>query len=199
MAEYRAGGIYGDYGAIVVCNNCLFENNAATNGNGGAIFMEDRNSQTDGTYATIVDSTFNSNHALKYGGAICFFNGVSPVIKNSHFVNNVAGLGGAITNYDQIYYDGYSSNVFVNNLATEDETFNNIYNDSLIKTSELQMIDIGVNINITAYLEQLWNNRAVTADFNDNIEQSNYICYVDARSGTCPGLSNIFCFFCIGN
>lgn len=42
-AEYRGGGMYIDYGAILDCNECDFENNRA-DGYGGAIFAENRGS-----------------------------------------------------------------------------------------------------------------------------------------------------------
>ena len=167
-ATYRGGAIYGDYGSIYYISNTQFVSNIVPFGHGGAIFIEDRNSQTDGTFLTMTNCQFTSNSALKYGGACCWFNGPFITLSNTIFESNSAGLGGAITNYDDITYSGYSDNTFLNNIATEDSTYNDIYNDSLPTRSELasdsDVIDVISSIDITYYLSQLYDNKDVTGN-----------------------------------
>lgn len=43
----KGGAVYQDYGGSFICNVCTFEKNIA-GGYGGALFSEDRNSQTEG-------------------------------------------------------------------------------------------------------------------------------------------------------
>ena len=71
--------------------NSLFRGNGVS-GNGGAIF-------NGGSDMSISNCVFNWNGAnLGYGGAIYTTGGGSPVITNSTFVSNGAGLaGGAIS------------------------------------------------------------------------------------------------------
>ena len=51
-ASFRGGALYEDYGAKYVVTNSQFERNSAVYG--GAIFGEDRNSQTSGTFPSLV-------------------------------------------------------------------------------------------------------------------------------------------------
>ena len=170
----------------MVFSGSTFEDNEAPSGHGGAIFLEDRNSQTDGTYVYVQGCDFQRNSALQYGGAICLFNGVFVSITNSWFEANSANYGGAIVNYDQIVYSSYSGNEFAANTASKDSTYNNIYNDSLITISQLAEEPALIDLDVSYYLSELYDNKDVTADYNTNRAEDSTICYVDA-SNTCAG------------
>jgi len=178
-AVHRGGSIYGDYGSTIICDQCQFISNSATNGHGGAIFMEDRNSQSDGTYAIIENSIFESNIANYYGGAICWFNGVSPQIINTKFTSNEAYYGGAIVNFDDIYYDKYENNEFKYNIAKESEKYNDIYNDTLKTIKELSSTNETSKYNMVDLVQTLWDQKSVSSKFDEDQPQSAYICYVN--------------------
>ena len=62
-ADFKAGAIYQDYGGILKCNKCQFKSNVA-GAYGGALFAEDRNSQTTGTFPVITNSYFYNNSGI---------------------------------------------------------------------------------------------------------------------------------------
>jgi uncharacterized repeat protein (TIGR01451 family) len=78
-----------DQGGVLVANDCIFTNNQATGGSGGAIIS---------AQMTILGSTFTDNSAV-YGGALYFIQGggANFNIADSTFTGNqAAGIGGAI-------------------------------------------------------------------------------------------------------
>jgi len=117
-AVYRGGAIYQDYGATVWCDNCIFTNNAATSGHGGAWFGENRNSQLGVTTGNMNNSIFSSNYAFGYGGGCTFFTQSNVNIRNTSFDNNIANSrGGGITFFD-------ITNISVLNVQFSDNTAN---------------------------------------------------------------------------
>ena len=73
------------YHATVTISNCKFENNEATNGEGGAI--------KSNSFITVQGSTFTGNKS-GLGGAICTNDGGK--LEDVHFTNNKGEFGGAI-------------------------------------------------------------------------------------------------------
>ena len=195
-ADHRGGAIYSDYGTHLDISNSNFDSNSISSaGHGGAMFVEDRNSQSDGTYVYLSNCVFTNNIATQYGGAVIWFNGVTPNIKSTVFDSNIAAIGGAIANYDDTVYTGFESNTFSNNIALSNDSFNDIYNASLPETPQLQeLVDSMKNdVNITHYLNQLWQKRAYTLEYNYYIQQSDYICYVNEANECDSGM-----FFFLG-
>ncbi len=93
------GGAIHSYMADAVFTNCVFYNNSAVNGDGGALYNY---SNCD---LTITNCTFYSNHAYNgYGGGIFNDSTSYPIIKNSIFWGNTADYGDID---DQQIYDGY--------------------------------------------------------------------------------------------
>lgn len=92
--QAQTGGavVTSDQGGAVIANDCIFKDNQATTGHGGAIV---------GSPVTISNSTFSGNSAV-YGGALFFIQGGAANfnITDSTFTNNQAtangGIGGAI-------------------------------------------------------------------------------------------------------
>ena len=85
----------GNRGALYVSSvnatvdNCIFKDNVANRGNGGAIGWW-------GANGTVTNSEFINNSNTGSGGAI-YWNGVNGAVTNSEFrENNATGLGGAI-------------------------------------------------------------------------------------------------------
>ena len=69
--------------------DCTFRYNSVS-GWGGAIFSEDRDSQTSGTFPRVRKSDFLYNYAGIHGGAICFYNGVVGLLEDNNFYFNTA-------------------------------------------------------------------------------------------------------------
>ena len=88
---------------LVIKGEGLFENNSASNG--GAIYA------TDPYKYSITGQTFKNNYSKWDAGAIYFYNeGSTDIIKDSHFVNNVAeNYGGAIYNKGTVTMDALST------------------------------------------------------------------------------------------
>ncbi len=91
----------GNGGAAVKCydgtpvfNNCVFENNQATDGSGGALLLEE---DINGPISPIVAAcVFDRNAASSNGGAISF-NGENEItINGCTFANNTSASGGSI-------------------------------------------------------------------------------------------------------
>ena len=188
-AYFKGGAIYGDYGAHIHCYNCDFmDNSIMFAGHGGAIFMEDRNSQSSGTYVYLENNHFVRNTATMYGGAVCWFNGVTPSIIDTTFEYNIGGIGGAIVNFDDIFYDEYKDVTFTNNIATLNASYKNIYNDSLPVDYLSDLLKLVRNaVNISDYLDELWELRSLTLDYNYRVPESDYICLVNAATPACAG------------
>ena len=109
-------------------------------------------------------------------------------ITGSSFDSNIAGLGGAIANYDDIVYQGWGGNTFVDNIAREGQDYDDIYNASLIDISKLETLPSLIDVNISYYLNLLYDNFGVTSEYNVDRAQASTICYVDASNGDdCPG------------
>ena len=90
-----SGGSAGDGGAIhsraatLTLDNCTFDGNVATDGNGGAVWA-------DGGSVTIVGGEYFDNHATKYGGAVHSVDGSLVVQGGPKFEGNTAIAGGAL-------------------------------------------------------------------------------------------------------
>lgn len=81
-----AGGAVFSRSASVTLDNCVFEGNVATGGNGGAVLAE-------GGELTIVGGEFLANNATRYGGAVHAASNSLKVRGGSRFEGN-SGVGG---------------------------------------------------------------------------------------------------------
>lgn len=105
----EGGAIYSNGVKRTIVNGCIFNNNAASSGSGGAIYSY--------KWTHIENSTFTSNSANKKGGAICT-DFISFGI-NSLFQSNTAkSHGGAI--YTCTISNDIQNVKFIGNKATED-------------------------------------------------------------------------------
>ena len=90
-----SGGSAGDGGAIhsraatLTLDNCTFDGNVATDGNGGAVWA-------DGGNVTIVGGGYFDNNATKYGGAVHSVDASLVVLGGPRFEGNTAIAGGAL-------------------------------------------------------------------------------------------------------
>ncbi|MEH6647840.1 beta strand repeat-containing protein [Sulfitobacter sp.] len=88
----RGGGIYVDgsdtLASTFTAINSTFTGNAATNGNGGAIYADQQGS------ATLINVTIHNNSASTSGGGITSFDPNNLTILNSTITNNSAGSAG---------------------------------------------------------------------------------------------------------
>ena len=82
------GAIYSKSAGLAL-DNCVFDGNAATEGNGGAVWA-------DGGNVTIVGGEFLDNSATRYGGAVHSVDGNLVVRGGSRFEGNTAIGGGAL-------------------------------------------------------------------------------------------------------
>lgn len=117
------GAIYvgtGDTKKVVLQNGCTFINNrseAAENGHGGAIYVEDRTLESS-------DSIFTGNEATTgNGGAICVAGG-TLVENNSTFTNSKANHGGAIRLDNNISGATITGSKFYSNATYDTKPYN---------------------------------------------------------------------------
>ncbi|CAM9233075.1 unnamed protein product, partial [Laminaria digitata] len=84
------GAVYSNSAALVL-DSCIFYDNVATDGDGGAV-------RADGGNVTIVGGKFLGNTASRYGGAVAATGAInSLVVKDrSKFDGNTALVGGAL-------------------------------------------------------------------------------------------------------
>ena len=87
-AAENGGAIYSDR-ANLTLEGCVFEDNAATDGDGGAVWA-------DGGDVRIVGGEFFGNHATRSGGAVLATNSILVVKEGARFENNKAAEGGAL-------------------------------------------------------------------------------------------------------
>lgn len=118
--SYGKGGAIYNLGVdnIVLNENCIFQNNESAN-EGGAIYLFDTYSRID-----IGSTTFKFNKAIS-GGAIFNLSSSATIhphliIEKCDFANNMANVGGAITN--GLYMECYSCH-FEDNNTTEESGF----------------------------------------------------------------------------
>ena len=185
-AEFRGGAIYQDYGGVLECYECIFDHNTVT-GYGGAIFSEDRNSQTQGTFPIVQQSLFTDNSAKIYGGAICFSNNVNATLVNNLFYNNtVSGYGGAISLIDnsEINQQKSMNNTYIDNYAEADENTSDIH---IVEEFLWETIDENFwTVNITDSLMEIGNVYHEIYPLTDLLsvvesesDMSLHVCYVD--------------------
>jgi len=179
-AEYRGGAIYQDYGSVLQVEGCTFRANAV-NGFGGAIFSEDRNSQTtDGTQPVVRDSIFESNTAAAHGGAICWFNAVEGTLSNNEFSSNTAGVyGGGVALLASTATS--SGNTFTSNVANGDSTSNDEYNEAELAFTG---VDETLTFDVTAELAELyatWTSMQTETDLYP-FNSADALCFVDGSN-----------------
>ncbi len=154
------------------CFDSTFNDNHATYG--GAIFSEDRNSQTQGTFPIIKSSIFANNIADNYGGALLFFNGVVGTLIDNIFLSNHTntGNGGAIALIKSELHDDSSANMYSLNVA---ESENDVYdeqfhNEPYDQTTTYNISDELMNI------YNMYNSNNMESDISDSI------CFADANN-----------------
>jgi hypothetical protein len=176
-------------------DNCIFKENkvgVAANSSGGAISIENTN-------VDISDCTFESNSAIKCGGAIDISNKVSTTarevtISNCNFTNNSAEFGDAImlretktvvdvsgSNFeDNGAENDYSVYNMVGTLKLAGNTIDNmVYSDSTI-TSQIKVttdnvtVHYGEKVNLTATITDDNGNLIVNDNFYFVINNANY-------------------------
>eukprot|EP01084_Bolivina_argentea_P294504 506737_1 len=153
-ALYKGGAIYQDYGALLYSTDSIFHDNKAIVGYGGAIFSEDRNSQTTGTFPTFESCIFKNNFAAIKGGAIFFYNGViGSLINNTFRTNIVDGMGGgiALVNSESVII----STKFASNIANKDITTNDVYNETELV---FENIDTNLTFDLITEMNEIYDN-----------------------------------------
>eukprot|EP01084_Bolivina_argentea_P077430 140441_1 len=173
-AHNKGGGIYQDYGAMLYVDGCVFDDNSV-DGFGGAVFSEDRNSQTDGTFPTFRRCIFRNNSAGVDGGAICWYNFVNGTLENNQFQSNIAMNKGGAISFSVDTISASSGNIFSGNIANGDSNTNDIYNETRIVYTN---IDDTISFNISRELNELFN---ISRELNDlyPFDASDSLCYVD--------------------
>ncbi|MCP3941739.1 MAG: hypothetical protein GY710_09700 [Desulfobacteraceae bacterium] len=96
-AKCRGGGAVINYGSNVQFTNVEFNDNK-TDGNGGAVWVDDQASQYGGTQPVFQKCKFTDNRAIYYGGAIHNYNTATTIMEFNVFMNNKAQYGPAIAN-----------------------------------------------------------------------------------------------------
>ena len=84
----EGGAIY-SYFATLILDSCVFYDNVATDGNGGAVWA-------NGGNVTITGGEFLGNTAIRYGGAVHVSDGRLQVRGGARFEGNEASVGGAL-------------------------------------------------------------------------------------------------------
>lgn len=87
------GGAVRDNGIPVIFQNNVFNGNQASQ-RGGAIFTDKWVNHPFDHLVTLINNSFSGNFAVNYGGAV-YSNIAMPLIFNSIFFNDSAGMGGA--------------------------------------------------------------------------------------------------------
>ena len=146
---------------------------------GGAIFSEDRNSQTQGTFPKIESCTFISNTAGVDGGAIFWYNGVEGVLQNNQFNSNTATNRGGATATINSQITTSSGNTFSSNTANADSSTNDQYDEA---DFEYDSLDDTLSYDISSELSSLYstyigidNSEIDIYPFNNG----NDLCYVN--------------------
>jgi len=98
VARYRGGAIVVNHGANPILSAIRFDHNR-TQGNGGALWIDNQTSQFTETQAYTKNCLWDSNIAQFYGGAIAVVNKGKLIQENSKFKNNRART------YDNIYQE----------------------------------------------------------------------------------------------
>jgi hypothetical protein len=114
MTPGCGGGIYVYEAKALIEDNQIRNNKAdAGKGNGGGVHLE----RASGTIAR--NNLFHGNQAKKAGGGLNLYGSASipPEIKDNRFIQNSAGIGGAIGFYQQTN-STIQDNLFDNNSAT---------------------------------------------------------------------------------
>ncbi len=142
------GAIYNyDVGAIYNIDNCYFEVNKATDGNGGAI----ENAEANSYIGAITNSYFYKNEVVTgdHGGGAIYNEGVIGSFQNNQFVENTSGnFGGAIyNNGGTIGGNGgaIEENYFYNNTSNRGGAFYNTVTRSVVSESGLNYDFLGSN------------------------------------------------------
>lgn len=142
----KGAGVY-IAGANSVIDNCLFDGNSTTLGEGGAI-----NAFGATGNLTVKNSTFNNNTGTgASGGGAIFVYSMNLVVENSIFTNNTGQSGGAIygsSNYIQVTNSTFTGNTrdnsaygaavfsYQGSIDIENSTFSeNLYEDVRIRYS----------------------------------------------------------------
>ena len=150
------------------------------NGWGGAIFSEDRNSQTPGTFPDINGSKFLDNEAGVDGGAIYWYNGVEGTITYTEFKRNQAGdKGGAIAlvNSDLTETGIEYTNNAAGNSSTDDQWVKADY--------EYDEIDDSLSFDITTELSSLYTTYESMSTTETDLypfDAADELCYVDGSN-----------------
>ncbi len=94
-ATWRGGGLFIDYGADPVVLSCIFDGNHVTDGNGGAVYIDNNASQLSGTDPIFKNTDFLNNTSTFRGGAISSYERASTTsVFDCNFNNNSCTLGG---------------------------------------------------------------------------------------------------------
>ena len=99
-ARWRAGAVQVDYGSGPIFTSCVFES-CASEGHGGALFLESVAAQIGVIGTTIEECTFVGNSAALRGGAVGAADASEPLIVGCTFTANRAGAGGGAISADE--------------------------------------------------------------------------------------------------
>eukprot|EP01084_Bolivina_argentea_P298345 514110_1 len=176
VAAFRGGAVYQDYGGIFECNQCVFTSNTATQGYGGALFSEDRNSQTEGTFPLIINSNFSDNSAAIYGGAICWFNNVEGRIENSRFIDNSVMING-----------GAIALIWSTNMTNNIQLVGNMPDNTIFYETDFDYVEIDhdLDMDVNAKMNEIYNLFQIIQSDTDLFGYLNsdsiFRCYVDSQ------------------
>lgn len=156
--------------------NCVFENNEAIDGSGGAIAFID---ETYSVYSLAITNTnFTNNKAGAAAGAIYVGEETTVYIENSLFDGNEAPEGDAIYNwYGYLYLDG-------NTINSEDAEIYNVlgFIDSIKVTTFNATVAYGEKVNLTAIITDNNGNLIYDSGFVFLVKGSDYIAKYNATT-----------------